>query len=243
MNLSQKLKQFFHGIMKLSFLILFVYIWIITILYASKNNLSLTVPFLIIMAFFSLLLTFLILFTLKKLPNLRPEGTFRKVCRKSLLIFFCVFLAFFSFYMVYFAGQFPGGVNADIHDQLAQALGETAYNDWHPVLHTLLFMTIPLQFINRYSFIIFLQLLYLCLAFTYLLFVLYQNGGSKFFLGGAMPVYSDQSFSIHLFRVCYERHRHDDLCHCAHCLLYSNHLFQGHMAPQKKEISSFFLQQ
>ncbi|MCD8326427.1 MAG: hypothetical protein LUC90_07025 [Lachnospiraceae bacterium] len=101
-----------------------------------------------------------------------------------LTIFLCVLLVFFAFYMICFAGQFPGGVNADINDQLAQALGETGYNDWHPVLHTLLFMTIPLKIVNHYGFIIFLQLLYLCLAFTYLLFVLYQNGGSRFFLAG-----------------------------------------------------------
>ncbi|MCD8130781.1 MAG: hypothetical protein LUE16_05810 [Lachnospiraceae bacterium] len=67
-------------------------------------------------------------------------------------------------------------------NQYSQAVGDTAYNNWHPVLHTLLFYTLPLKLINHFGFIVFLQLLYFCLAFTYLILVMYQTGCPKVLL-------------------------------------------------------------
>ena len=83
----------------------------------------------------------------------------------------------FLVYFTYFAAQSPGGISPDVINQYHQGIGETAYNDWHPVLHTLLFFTLPLKFgggrgLDR---IVFLQILYFCLAFGYLLHTLNKN--------------------------------------------------------------------
>ncbi len=182
--MASALRIFFHGKRKPAFLILFLYLWIILILHSCKNDLAITPLLIAAMGLLSLFIAFLILFALQSLPDYQPKTAPRQAGRKDLIKIVSVFLVIFAFYMVCFAGQFPGGMNADISDQLAQAFGETAYNDWHPVLHTLLFMTIPLKLTGSYGFAIFLQLLYFCLAFTYLIYVLYRNGGSRFLLGG-----------------------------------------------------------
>lgn len=81
-----------------------------------------------------------------------------------------------AFYLVYFLAQYPGGSTPDVWNQYQQAIGEAAYSDWHPVLHTLLFFTLPLKLGGSLGLIVFLQMLYFCLAFGYLLYVLCENG-------------------------------------------------------------------
>lgn len=77
--------------------------------------------------------------------------------------------------MIYFMGQYPGGMTQDTISQYSQAVGDMGYTDWHPALHTLLFFTLPMLVWRNLGWIVFLQLLYFSLAFGYLIYVLHSN--------------------------------------------------------------------
>jgi len=85
-------------------------------------------------------------------------------------------------YIIYFIGQYPGGMSPDTVAQYSQAIGQSPYNDWHPVLHTLLFFTIPLKTGHQLAMIVFMQIMWFSLAFGYLAYVLNKNGCPKFFV-------------------------------------------------------------
>ncbi len=84
--------------------------------------------------------------------------------------------------MVYLSGQYPGGGNPDTIWQYGQAIGFYPYNDWHPVLHTLLFFTLPISAGASFGDLVALQLLWFSLAYGYLIYVLDKYGCSKMLL-------------------------------------------------------------
>ncbi len=107
----------------------------------------------------------------------------RVMSNKNYLIRFCLlFIITFAFYMMYFGAQYPGGMSPDTVSQYSQALSGD-YSDWHPVLHTLIFFTFPLSTGHRLGLIVFLQLVYFCMAFSYLVMTLFKNGCSGKIIG------------------------------------------------------------
>lgn len=71
-------------------------------------------------------------------------------------------LIFLIWYAAYFPGRFVGGPLS----QYAQAVtGE--YNDWHPVLHTLIFFTLPLKLTGKAASIVLFQVIYFAAVLTY----------------------------------------------------------------------------
>lgn len=85
----------------------------------------------------------------------------------------------FVFMMPWFIAYSPGGYTPDSVWQYSQALGDMPYNDWHPVLHTLIFYKIPLAITGKISSIVFFQIIWFALSIGYLCKTLYKYAGIK----------------------------------------------------------------
>ena len=72
-------------------------------------------------------------------PRLKKE----KCSCRQVLMDGILYLAPLAVFAVFLIACFPGGYSADSFDQYAQTL-DNQYNDWHPVLHTLLAFKLPL---------------------------------------------------------------------------------------------------
>lgn len=99
--------------------------------------------------------------------------------RKWALLFFAVPLACFLLkYWIYY----PGGFLSDSLDQYTQALSGQ-YSNWHPVIHTLLFFTLPLALSGGWpGSIVLFQILLFSLALSYAFSTLRRLAGSRFAL-------------------------------------------------------------
>lgn len=73
----------------------------------------------------------------------RLEGQKLSAARK-ILTGGCFYLIPLAVFMMYFIACYPGGYSDDSFNQYAQAISNE-YNDWHPVLHTLLAFKLPLS--------------------------------------------------------------------------------------------------
>lgn len=76
---------------------------------------------------------------------------------------------------------FPGSFGNDNLVQLGQVYSGH-YSNWHPVLHTWLFFTLPLKLVPQPWFIITFQLIWYSLAVGYLLYVLCTSGSPRWLL-------------------------------------------------------------
>ena len=99
--------------------------------------------------------------------------------RKWALIFFAVPLACFLFkYIVYW----PGGFVADSFSQYEQAI-TGHYENWHPVIHTLLFFRLPLALSGGWNgSIVLFQILLFSLVMAHALSTLRRVAGNRFAL-------------------------------------------------------------
>ena len=68
---------------------------------------------------------------------------------------------------VYYVAFYPGGIIIDSFNQWYQ-VQTGVYVDWHPVVHTLLFMKLPSLICNSLAFVNFVQMLWISLAIMYL---------------------------------------------------------------------------
>lgn len=127
----------------------------------------------------SIVLTFFVLKTFSKSANdIKMDNKNEKSFRWGFIVFFITLI----FFTIYWLGQFPGGFTSDSVGQYNQATGVYGYIDWHPVLHTLLFFTLPLKTGLKLGFIIFWQLLCFSLVFGYISYVMHKNGCPKVLL-------------------------------------------------------------
>lgn len=86
-------------------------------------------------------------------------------------------------YTAYYLGQYPGGLSADSLSQYNQAVGMEGYVDWHPVIHTLLYFTLPVKLGGKLATIVFLQVLYWSMSMGYLIYSMAKGGLNKILLG------------------------------------------------------------
>lgn len=98
-----------------------------------------------------------------------------KKIKYGLVIAIITFIIFAAYWRI----QYNVDFSPDIYNQYSQAIGEKAYNDWHPVLHTIMFFTIPSKICNNLHFISFMQIIYFSIAFGYLMKVLNKNSCPK----------------------------------------------------------------
>lgn len=91
------------------------------------------------------------------------------------LVFLGIFTVSFLFLFLKYISVFPGTFSFDSMQQLDQALtGE--YTDWHPVIHTLLFFTLPLKLFGSAESIVLVQIFLFSLALAYSTLVLHRVG-------------------------------------------------------------------
>ena len=89
---------------------------------------------------------------------------------------------------IYYCAYYPGGFNGDSIYQFLQAETNN-YNDWHPVIHTLLFFKLPLLISGgRVGSIVLFQIFCLSAVIGYALNVLYSYTNIKYTLISAMFV-------------------------------------------------------
>ncbi len=171
-----KLKELYSGTIKLAFPILWIYLFIVFSLQTISVNVGYSFPFAVFIVMVSFVLTYFIFYfggtVICKVNTPTCEWDKKTIRIVVGLIWGITFL----FFCGYFFCQYPGGSSSDVSSQYSQALSGT-YNDWHPVLHTLLFFTIPLNLTSLgFPLVVFLQILYFSLAFAYLMSVLLRNG-------------------------------------------------------------------
>lgn len=87
--------------------------------------------------------------------------------KTAIITFILFFLLSFSILFLWLLGCFPGSFSPDSINQIAQATNGK-YNNWHPVLHTLIFFSLPLKITGTISAIILLQIVYFSLFIAFL---------------------------------------------------------------------------
>ena len=100
--------------------------------------------------------------------------------KKECILWFAVtFMVTLCILLIYYIAFFPGLFSPDSKVQLEQAK-TGIYNDWHPVMHTLLFFTLPLKLSGwRTSMIVPFQMICFSASFGYLTATLRQNKCSR----------------------------------------------------------------
>lgn len=99
------------------------------------------------------------------------------------VLFFVICLAVL---LIWYAGYYPGFFFSDIKDQLDQAVSGH-YNDWHPVLQTILTFTLPLKITGGWvGSIILFQMVLFSATVSYMASVILRYGNWKFALGSVL---------------------------------------------------------
>lgn len=86
-----------------------------------------------------------------------------------------------AYFLLWFIAFYPGSFSNDSFIQYEQVVsGE--YNNWHPVLHTWLFFTLPVAIFDNIAMAVMMQIIYFSLAITYLLYTLKRSGCPLWFI-------------------------------------------------------------
>lgn len=109
--------------------------------------------------------------------NAYPRSQEAQPLIRQVLVNGCFYLIPLAVFAVYFIGCFPGGYSVDSCDQYIQAV-QNQYNDWHPVLHTLLAFEIPLTLSNGWlGSVVLVQSLCFCAVIGYTCQVIRKHFG------------------------------------------------------------------
>ena len=179
------MQQLFAGKPKLPVFLLTLYLWGVVVCQALSYDLPHTLWIAIAALPAAFLLSALALKLLDGLfyPASGHRREAKRVMRPTVfaaLVFFAT-LAALLFWFFHTLSYSSFGMDNAL--QLRQARGLEPYNDWHPVIHTLLFFTLPVKLGLGEHGIVVLQILYFSAAFAYLAFVLHESGCPRFLLG------------------------------------------------------------
>ena len=177
-QLMQKLKKHFGGI---NFLILMIYTAFVVVAQVFHNPKH--------SALFSVVTGLGVLLVLAVLgPVLLRFLAGRHACPreqkeapilKRVLVGGCFYLIPLVVFLFYFIACFPGGWSDDSFNQYTQAI-QNQYNDWHPVLHTLLAFKLPLTLTGGWvGSVVLLQIFCYCGAMGYACNVIRQHFGIR----------------------------------------------------------------
>lgn len=141
------------------------------------NKILLTLSSLLIYLLTYYLSAFLIN-TTKKIKIKNQKSTPRKK-------YFIVFILCFSLCMlvglIWFIAYAPGAFSSDSIGQYSQAITNN-YNDWHPVLHTLLVFKIPISIFGNIQSVVICQIIFFSLSIAYSAATIYSIAGRKWSL-------------------------------------------------------------
>ena len=142
-RLLQKLRSHFGGVNSLILILYTTFVVAVQAFHAPGSSVGsfvgISLGALLLMAVFGpILLRFL-----SGLNACPQTGEKKAPVLKRVLVNGCFYLIPLAVFMVYFIACFPGGFSDDSFNQYIQAV-ENQYNDWHPVLHTLLAFKLPL---------------------------------------------------------------------------------------------------
>ena len=110
-----------------------------------------------------------------------------KTSYSKLKIFGLYSLLSFCLFLFWFAAYLPGGFSFDSIVQLKQAL-DGNYDDWHPVLHTLLLFTLPLKLTGSIASIVFVQIILFSIVLGALASTVYAFIGKKWTAICVLPI-------------------------------------------------------
>ena len=107
-------------------------------------------------------------------------------CKSPCLYSFIIFLALFCLLLIYHLAYWPGMWCYDVvNNNLLQGLGFHRYNNWHPVLHTFLFVALPGKIFSHPADFIIVQNIWLSLAVAYLFYTMLKY---KMFFGAKLYI-------------------------------------------------------
>lgn len=140
----KKLKDFFN----LNALLLTIYISLVLIIdiFLNTHNYNNSIIFIILGIIIIYIISFYLCKNLIKI-NLTCKETSKK--RENFIYFFVFFIICLSILLLWYIAYYPGCFSQDSKEQYEQATNTSPYNDWHPVLHTILFFNIPLAISGR----------------------------------------------------------------------------------------------
>ena len=100
--------------------------------------------------------------------NIKEEASYKSKTRKQLFLTFIVFsvVCFIVLFLDYLA-NFPGGFSQDSIIQYSQVVNGT-YNDWHPVIHTLIFFGFPYSLSSDANLIVLFQIILFSVSLGYI---------------------------------------------------------------------------
>lgn len=136
--------------------------------------------------------------------------------------------------LFWFMGASPGSFSPDSINQYTQAI-QGKYSDWHPVLHTLFFFTLPIKTFNCIESIVIFQIICFSVAFGYMETTLYEYGGKVFAIISAAFILSSP------FTLSIVMHPWKDVpfaMTCTTSLLYSTRIYfsDGEWAKRKTNL-------
>ena len=113
--------------------------------------------------------------------EIKQKTNIKKLTNKEVyilrIIFFIIPLIVF---LIYFFAAYPGGFTNDTINQYYQSLNNF-YDDWHPVIHTLIFFKIPMLITNNYiSSMVLFQIILCSLILSYVVFTIYKYSSLKY---------------------------------------------------------------
>lgn len=110
-----------------------------------------------------------------KLKLFNINTTEQKITKKE-IISYCV-ITIIGFLLI-FITFFPGNYSEDTSSQWAQTT-KNNFNDWHPVIHTILFYKIPSLIVNDYIAVVIWQLIVLAVLIIIICYCLRKFGFNK----------------------------------------------------------------
>ena len=113
--------------------------------------------------------------------EIKQKTNLKKLSNKEIIIFKIIFLIIpFIVFLIYFYASYPGGFTNDTLNQYYQSLNNY-YNDWHPVIHTLIFYKIPMLITNNFvSSMVLFQILFCSIILSYVFFTIFKYSSLKY---------------------------------------------------------------
>lgn len=174
------IKKLWNGMEGLNGLILILYtVFIFTTAAIKSDNFSVlyTIVSCLGAVVFSVMFCPIILRGLSKI-EIQDETLYLKSNKHAVWISGLIFFAVsFGVFLLYYIAFYPGGFSSDSIDQYEQALRGN-YNDWHPVIHTLIAFKLPLSLSRGWvgSIILFQIICFSCvLAYGLTVLLRYTN--------------------------------------------------------------------